>query len=164
MQLMTSFLALDERSMNSHGRQQFEAGGRVGQVQTARCPGPAEHAAQLLAGVRQSRGHTTPPTRELQRRLVVPSAPREWSYTRGNMINYFNPPKLGQWQQSMFPMGSRTGRMMATTVVPSEAAVETSAMETIAMVAAMTRTKAPGARRIVVHGHGHGWGSSWLWM
>ena len=46
----------------------------------------------------------------------------------------------GQWQQSMFPMGC-IGWMMATTAVPSEAAVETSAMETIAMVAAMTRRR-----------------------
>ncbi len=46
----------------------------------------------------------------------------------------------GQWQQSMFPMGCM-GWMMATTGVPSEAAVETSAMESIAMVAAMTRRR-----------------------
>jgi hypothetical protein len=47
---------------------------------------------------------------------------------------------FGQWQQSMFPMGFM-GWMMATAVL-SEAAVETSAMEAIAMVAAMTRRRA----------------------
>jgi hypothetical protein len=56
------------------------------------------------------------------------------------MVNHFNPPKSGQWQQSMFPMGG-IGWMMATTAVPFEAAAETSAMETIAMVAAMARRR-----------------------
>ena len=51
-----------------------------------------------------------------------------------------------QWQQSMFPMGC-IGWMMATTAVPSEAAVETNAMEAIAMVTAMAdvRPDRPGS-------------------
>ena len=55
---------------------------------------------------------------------------------RWTMVNHFETPTSVQWQQSMFPMGC-IGWMMATTAVPSEAAVETNAMEAIAMVAAM---------------------------
>jgi hypothetical protein len=58
------------------------------------------------------------------------------------MFNRFNRPKSGQWQQSMFPRGG-IGWRMATTAVASEAAVETSAMEAIAMVAAVMRRRVP---------------------
>ena len=52
----------------------------------------------------------------------------------------------------MFPMGCM-GWMIATTAVPSEAAVETIAIETIAMVAAMTRrrVRALGASLFMAH-------------
>jgi hypothetical protein len=59
-------------------------------------------------------------------------------------------PGMGQWQQSMFPMGCM-GWMIATTAVSCEAAAETSAVETIAMVAApMTRRRGrqPTANRM----------------
>ena len=65
------------------------------------------------------------------------------------MVNHFNRPKSGQWQQSMFPRGC-IGWRMATTAVASEAAVETSAMETIAMVAAMTRRRVRAGVVIVI--------------
>jgi hypothetical protein len=65
------------------------------------------------------------------------------------MVNHFNPAKSGQWQQSMFPRGC-IGWRMATTAVASEAAVETSAMETIAMVAAMTRRRVRAGVVIVI--------------
>ena len=42
------------------------------------------------------------------------------------LVNHFNRPKSGQWQQSMFPRGC-IGWRMATTTVASEAAVETTA-------------------------------------
>lgn len=55
-------------------------------------------------------------------------------------------PGMGQWQQSMFPMGCM-GWMIATTPVSCEAAAETSAVETIAKVAAaMTRRRVRPAR------------------
>ena len=65
------------------------------------------------------------------------------------MVNHFNRPRSGQWQQSMFPRGC-IGWRMATTAVASEAAVETSAMETIAMVAAMTRRRVRAGVVIVI--------------
>jgi hypothetical protein len=65
------------------------------------------------------------------------------------MVNHFNRPKSGQWQQSMFPRGC-IGWRMATTAVASEAAVETSAMETIAIVAAMTRRRVRAGVVIVI--------------
>jgi hypothetical protein len=46
----------------------------------------------------------------------------------------------GQWQQSMLPSGC-IGWRMATTAVASETAVEASAIEAIAMVAATTRRR-----------------------
>jgi hypothetical protein len=60
---------------------------------------------------------------------------------------------MGQWQQSMFPMGCM-GWMIATTAVSCEAAAETSAVETIAMVAAaMTRRRIrrSGASSFMAH-------------
>jgi hypothetical protein len=65
------------------------------------------------------------------------------------MVNHFNRPKSGQWQQSMFPRGC-IGWRMATTAVASDAAVETSAMETTAMVAAMTRRRVRAGVVIVI--------------
>jgi hypothetical protein len=66
-----------------------------------------------------------------------------------SVVNHFNRPKSGQWQQSMFPRGC-IGWRMATTAVASEAAVVTSAMETIAMVAAMMRRRVRAGVVIVI--------------
>jgi hypothetical protein len=72
--------------------------------------------------------------------LGEPRDEHDTRHTTPNTTPEFNSPVFGQWQQSMFPMGFM-GWMMATAVL-SEAAVETSAMEAIAMVAAMTRRRA----------------------